>query len=95
MKFRHLKKKQFKMCFDWFQTDTDDPHVIVSYDGNKLSATYEWEYDNGLYLGNSENKYLVLVDTKSEDILDFTINNKCKCFLKILFLFFKSQFANI
>ena len=37
------------MCFDWFQTDTDDPHVIVSYDGNKLSATYEWEYENGLY----------------------------------------------
>lgn len=49
MKFRKLKKKKFKICFDWFQTDTDDPHVIVSYDGNKLSATYEWEYENGLY----------------------------------------------
>ena len=36
------------------------------------------EYDNGLYLGNSENAYLVLAKTTSTDITDFYVDGWCK-----------------
>ena len=36
------------------------------------------EYDNGYYLGNTENPYLVLIEAKSEDITSCTINENCK-----------------
>ncbi len=36
------------------------------------------EYENGLYLGNEENPYLYLADTKITDFETFSINSKCK-----------------
>ena len=36
------------------------------------------EYSNALYLGNSENPYLVLVKAKSTDITSCEINDQCK-----------------
>lgn len=36
------------------------------------------EYDNGLYLGNENNPYLVLVKAKSSNIISCDINEKCK-----------------
>ena len=36
------------------------------------------EYDNGLYLGNSKNPYLVLVRSLSEKVTNFDVNNKTK-----------------
>ena len=36
------------------------------------------EFDNALYLGNDENKYLWLVKAKSKDITSCIINSKCK-----------------
>ncbi len=39
------------------------------------------EYDNGLYLGNSNNPYLVLVKARNEDIKSCEINNNCKIIL--------------
>ena len=35
-------------------------------------------YDNGLYLGNETNKYLVLIKPKTQGIKNITINNECK-----------------
>ena len=37
------------------------------------------EYENGKYLGNSENKYVVLMDTVNTTFTEFTINANCKC----------------
>ncbi len=39
------------------------------------------EYDNAFYLGNAGNPYLALVKTKSFDITNCEINNKCKFIL--------------
>ncbi len=36
------------------------------------------EYENGLYLGNRQNKYVVLVKTKNEDITSCTVNENTK-----------------
>ena len=36
------------------------------------------EYDNGLYLGNSENPYYALIKAKSKNITSCEINDKCK-----------------
>ena len=36
------------------------------------------EYDNGLYLGNENNPYLFLMNTKSNDITSCIINENCK-----------------
>ena len=36
------------------------------------------EYDNGQYLGNESNPYLVLVDTTTTDFTQITINKNCK-----------------
>ena len=49
--------------------------VLVFHGCNDLSYN---EYDNGLYLGNSENPYLVLVKAKSESITTCTIHEGCK-----------------
>ena len=37
------------------------------------------EYDNALYLGNSDNPYLCLIKTKSSNITSCEINSSCKC----------------
>ncbi|MCQ2387293.1 MAG: leucine-rich repeat protein, partial [Clostridia bacterium] len=44
---------------------------------NCTSLKYN-EYDNGLYLGNCENPYLVLVYAKSKNITSCTIIDQCK-----------------
>ena len=36
------------------------------------------EYENGLYLGSEENKYLMLVGTKTKDFTSFTINSNSR-----------------
>ena len=36
------------------------------------------KYDNGLYLGNIQNKYLCLIKTKTTDITSCAINENCK-----------------
>ncbi|MCQ2387318.1 MAG: leucine-rich repeat domain-containing protein [Clostridia bacterium] len=36
------------------------------------------EYDNGLYLGNSDNPYLILVKAKNKDIVSCEINKNCR-----------------
>ena len=35
-------------------------------------------YEGGLYLGNTENPYLVLVDTEVTNVVEFTIHSDCK-----------------
>ena len=42
-----------------------------------ISLKYN-EYNNGCYLGNENNPYLVLVTVKSKDITSFAVNEKCK-----------------
>ena len=42
---------------------------------NKLNYT---KYKNGKYLGNTNNSYMVLVDTTTNTFTNFTINNDCK-----------------
>ncbi len=42
---------------------------------NKLKYN---EYDNALYLGNNENKYLALINTKDNNIISCEINSKTK-----------------
>ena len=57
------------------------PDSVTSIGGgafdNCSSLQYN-EYDNGLYIGNSENPYLVLVKAKNKDITSCTINSNTK-----------------
>ena len=63
-------------CFngDWFAT----PFY-------KCSSLIYNEYDNGLYLGNADNPYLVLVEAKDISITSCEINNKTKIILEDAF----------
>ena len=63
-------------CFygDWFAT----PFY-------KCSSLIYNEYDNGLYLGNADNPYLVLVEAKDISITSCEINNKTKIILEKAF----------
>lgn len=36
------------------------------------------EYENGIYIGSEDNPYLVLVDTKSEDVTSLDIHDGCR-----------------
>lgn len=36
------------------------------------------EYENGIYIGSEDNPYLVLVDTKSEDVTSLNIHDGCR-----------------
>lgn len=54
---------------------------VVSIAGNAFENCTSLEfnkYDNGLYLGNGTNKYLVLVKPKTYGIKNITINDGCK-----------------
>ena len=68
-------------CFngDWFAT----PFYNCS------SLIYN-EYDNGLYLGNADNPYLVLVEAKDISITSCEINNKTKIILEKAFYYCSS-----
>ena len=57
------------------------PNSVTSIGGGAFSGCTSLEfnkYDNGLYLGNDNNPYEVLVEAKSEDITSCEINSKCK-----------------
>lgn len=50
MKIRNLKKLKWIMTMSSLSTeDEEHEYPIISWDGNKLLASAEWEYDNGLY----------------------------------------------
>ena len=51
---------------------------IGDYAFSGCSSLVYNEYDNGLYLGNEQNKYLLLIKAKSTDITSCTINENCK-----------------
>ena len=42
-------------------------------------------YEGGLYLGNQENPYMVLVDTEATDMTEFTIHSDCKIICPYVF----------
>ena len=57
------------------------PSSVTEIEGSSLSNSSKLNYntkDYGMYLGNSENPYLVLVDTESESIENFTIQTGCR-----------------
>lgn len=57
------------------------PNSVTSIGDNAFSncsALQYNEYNNGKYLGNTSNQYLVLVDTITTDFTEFTINENCQ-----------------
>ena len=62
-------------------TNITIPDSVTSIAGNAFygcSGLKYNEYDNGLYLGNGSNPYLVLIKAKSTNITSCMINEKCK-----------------
>ena len=62
-------------------TNITIPDSVISIDiraFNDCNSLLYNEYDNGLYLGNENNQYLVLVKASSTDISSCVINNKTK-----------------
>ena len=65
------------------------PNSVISigsyaFDGCSNPELFN-EYDNALYLGNSENPYLCLVSQKPEDITSCEINSNCKIICPMAF----------
>ena len=59
--------------------DINDGIKFIDYDAFYGCTSLQYnEYDNGLYLGNNENPYIVLINTKGNDFTDFTIYNETK-----------------
>ena len=56
----------------------DNVKIIPQYAFYGCTSLEFNEYNNGLYLGNSNNPYMVLVEAKSKDITSYEINGKCK-----------------
>ncbi|MBR2196832.1 MAG: leucine-rich repeat protein [Salinivirgaceae bacterium] len=57
------------------------PNTITDVDNTAFEGCDKLkynEYDNGLYLGNTENPYLVLIKAKSTNITSCEITDKCK-----------------
>ena len=62
-------------------TSLSIPNSISNIGNNAFygcSALNYTSYDNGCYLGNTENPYLVYLKTNNPTITTFTINEKCK-----------------
>ena len=51
------------------------------------------EHNNGCYLGNENNPYLVLVTVKSKDMTSFAVNEKCKIIIEGAF--YNTSFKNV
>ena len=51
---------------------------VESYAFEECDKLEFYEYDNALYLGNSENHYFALINAKSTDITACEINSNCK-----------------
>ena len=56
-----------------------DSITYIGYDAfSNCNALIYNKYDNGYYLGNDKNSYVVFVKVKSKDNVDCSINEKCK-----------------
>jgi len=63
---------------------------IVSSVFNGCTSLVYNQYNNGYYLGNEENPYLVLVETKNKNMTNFEINEKTRIICASAFLRCKS-----
>ncbi|MBE6322231.1 MAG: leucine-rich repeat domain-containing protein [Bacteroidales bacterium] len=62
-------------------TEVEIPNSVSSIGNNAFSGCNNLnfhEYDNGLYLGNSENPYYALIKAKSKNITTCEINDRCE-----------------
>ncbi len=69
-------------------TSVTIPDGVTSIEDRAFEECSKLEYntyDNGLYLGNSKNPYVVLMDTTSEDITSCTIYPNCKVIYEYAF----------
>ena len=66
-------------CTGLTNIEIPDSVTIISEKafGNCTNLQYN-EYNNGIYLGNSNNPYILLVDITSDDITSFTIHEETK-----------------
>ena len=87
-----LERAFWKCGFLTSVTIPDSVTSICCFDGDwfatpfyKCSSLIYNEYDNGLYLGNADNPYLVLVEAKDISITSCEINNKTKIILEEAF----------
>ncbi len=70
----------FRNCDSLASVTIGDSVTSIGYGafGNCTSLKYN-EYDNGYYLGNEENPYVVLVKAKDESITSCAIHENTKC----------------
>ena len=70
----------FSSCTSLTSVTIGDSVTSIGYGafGNCTSLKYN-EYDNGYYLGNEENPYVVLVKAKDESITSCAIHENTKC----------------
>ena len=64
-----------------FIKNIDLPDTLISIDKDAFKGCTNLnynEYENGRYLGNKNNKYMILVDTISKDFKEFVINDNTK-----------------
>lgn len=74
-------------------TSVNIPETISMIEDDAFSyctALEGYEENNACYLGNENNKYLVLLKAKDEDITSCSINNKCRFIMDDAFSYCKS-----
>ena len=74
-----INRRAFEGCSNLTSVTLPNSLTYIGFDvfGGCDNLSYN-EYDNGLYLGNRENPYLVMVTTNSKSITSCTIREGCK-----------------